>query len=434
MSSTIQIGLARAEITPPVGIPMVGFAGRGHSTEVHDALFATAMAVANGDYRAILISSDLLQFRADTVASFREAIESATGIPFERITLACTHNHYGPDVDRSTDSALVNAYRENLKYLLAGVAREALQDLVPARLSVGWGTSDIGVNRREKRPDGQIVLGQNPDGPVDRTVGVARFEDEEGRPIACLINFACHPVCQSGRMQSLSADFPGSMREVVEFLIGVPCVYLQGACGNINPIRMEHAHEPARSLGVRLGCEAARIWETISSTKEITDLKVASTQVSLPRYMYDTLDHAAKLSGELTSQVERLQASGGSEGTLWWAKLRLSRVNEAIESWKSGRPLPEVSAELQAWRIGDLAFATAPAEIFTENGALVKQQSPFKNTFFVGYTNGSIGYVPTHEAYPEGGYEVTHACQVDPPAGDIINEGCLSLLNSLPSE
>ena len=49
----------------------------------------------------------------------------------------------------------------------------------------------------------------------------------------------------------------------------------------------------------------------------------------------------------------------------------------------------------------------------------------------VGYTNGSIGYVPTVDAYPEGGYEVTHACQVDPEAGGMINENCLALLRQV---
>ena len=81
--------------------------------------------------------------------------------------------------------------------------------------------------------------------------------------------------------------------------------------------------------------------------------------------------------------------------------------------------------------MGGLSLVAAPGEIFTENGALVKEQSPFKDTFFLGYTNGSIGYVPTRSAYPEGGYEVTHACQVDPDAGDLINAGCLEALQAV---
>ena len=39
-----------------------------------------------------------------------------------------------------------------------------------------------------------------------------------------------------------------------------------------------------------------------------------------------------------------------------------------------------------------------------------------------------IGYVPTRTAYPEGGYEVTHACQVAPEAGEMIEEESVRLL------
>ena len=448
MAETLQVGIARAEITPPIGIPMIGFAGRGPSNRVHQPLYATALVVdcpvvpglnpgtttkSQHNQQAVLIYADLLGLKAETVKEFRQAIEYTTGIQQDRVTLACTHNHYGPDVDRTEKSALVTAYREHLKFQFAGIVQEASQNLVPIhRLGVGWGSSDIGINRREKRPDGNIVLGQNPDGPVDGQVGVVRLENTEGAPIACLVNFACHPVSQSGRMQALSADFPGSMRQVVEDLTGVPCLFLQGACGNINPIRMENDYEPARSLGTRLGCEVVKVWETIE-TQEITHplLKVVSKTVSLPRYMYGTLPEAEQLAEDLHTQIDRMKAEGRSSGSLWWGELRLKRVNEAIESWKTGEALPEIQAELQAWRLAHLALVTAPAEIFTENGELVKRNSPFEDTFFVGYTNGSIGYVPTREAYPEGGYEVTHACQVDPDAGEIVNAGCLELLQEL---
>jgi len=428
---TLQIGVARADITPPVGIPMVGFAGRDEAIDVHDPLTATALAVTSDGQQAVLISADLLSLDAETVAAFRQTIAAATGVPPDSIALVCAHNHYGPDVDRATDSDLVNAYRENLRYLFAGVAYRAVQAQRPASMGIGWGQSDIGINRREKKPDGRIVLGQNPDGPVDRQVGVARFEDAEGRPLATLVNFACHPVCQASQTRALSADFPGRMREVVESLTGVPCLFLQGAGADINPILMEHSYEPARTLGTRLGCEVVRVWETIQA-RETVGLQVVSRTVSLPRYMYDSAGRAAELARELEQEVEGLSAQEeASASRLWWTQRRLERVTEALESWKTGEVLPPIEAELQAWRLGALALATAPGEIFNEIGQRVKEGSSFADTFFAGYANGSIGYVPVPQAYPEGGYEVTHACRVDPEAGDLISQGCLELLRSL---
>ncbi len=426
MANGLAAGVARADITPAVGIPMVGFAGRGPSTDVHDPLYATCLALRDGDDVALLIQCDLLQLQADTVASIRGHVEAATGVPSDRVMLSCTHTHYGPSVDRD-ETSIVDAYRGHLAHQLAGAALEALGDTREAQLGVAWGESDIAINRRERRDDGAIWLGNNPDGPVDRALGVARIETAGGFPLACLVNFACHPVSQSGRMQSLSADFPGSARDVVEELTGAPTLYLQGACGDLNPVLMEHAYEPARTLGVRLGCAVVNLWERIA-TEPAGGVAISHVNEDLPRYRYGSEQDARELAAELDEQIARLEAGEGSEGSLWWAKRRRDGAVAAAESWASDAALEPVPAEMQALRLGDLALASAPAEVFTENGTLVKRESPADDTFFLGYTNGSIGYVPTRQAYPEGGYEVTHACRVDPDAGDIINDACLRML------
>ena len=424
----LRIGAARIDITPPVGIQMTGFAGRDESVEVHDPLTASALVFEEGEGRAVLVCMDLLSLSAETVAQFRRTIASAAGIPSDRIALTWAHNHYGPAVD-GTDMEMVQAYRNNLRHLLAGLVYQAAQKLQPARLGVGWGCSGLGVNRREKRPDGQIVLGRNPDGPVDRQVGVLRIEAENGRPLATLVNFACHPVSQGRKMCALSADYPGRMRQVVEGLTGAPCLFLQGACGNIDPIIMEHAYESARTLGTRLGCEVVRVWETIE-TEEAAGLQVCSRTLSLPRYRYGSAENAARLKQSLEKELERTPEEA-SLSARWWIQHRLERLAQVLESWRGGGSLPPVEAEVQAWRLGVLGVAMTPGEIFNEIGRRVKERSPFAHTFFAGYANGSIGYVPVREAYAEGGYEVLHACQVDPEAGEQIEETCLELLHSL---
>ena len=294
MAGALLAGVARADITPAVGIPMVGFAGRGPSVGVHDPLYVTCLALRDDDGSALLLQCDLLQLRAETVADMRRHITEATGVPSSRIMVACTHTHYGPSVDRD-EAAIVDAYRAHLAHQLAGVASEALGDMAEARIGVAWGDCDIAINRRERVEDGSIRLGNNPDGPVDRALGVARIDTADGVPLACLVNFACHPVSQAGRMQYLSADFPGSAREVVEELTGAHTLYLQGACGDLNPIIMEHAYEPARTLGVRLGCSVVDLWERISPTPAEG---VATAQVTeeLPRYMYGSEDEATALA------------------------------------------------------------------------------------------------------------------------------------------
>jgi neutral ceramidase len=428
---TVSVGVARTDISPPVGIPSSGFAARGALTALHDPLFATALVVCDGEKGAALLACDLLDLDADTVSEIRKEVHKGTGIPESHVTVTCTHTHYGPDSHRDLSVPQVRAYRANLIHLLGGLVAAAASKQRPAHLGVGWGESGIGINRREKRPDGTVVLGNNPQGPIDRAVGVLRADGVAGAPIACLVNFQTHPVSQTGSVSHISADYVGHMRKVVESLTGATCLFLQGACGNINPILMEPEYEPARTLGTRLGCEVVRVWEAIG-TQPAPGVDVASARVRLPRIRYGSQEGAEALLCALEGEIERLTSQNAFENLVRWAEKRLSRVRDAVESWATGRVLEPVEAELQAWRIGaDFAMATAPGEIFNQIGVHVKAASPFAHTFFVGYANDSIGYVPVPEVYAEGGYEVTHASQVDPEAAGMITDGCLRLLREL---
>lgn len=426
--NSFQAGIACADITPPVGISLVGFAGRGPSIGIHDGLKAKALVMTDGKSNAALIACDLIGLSAEVVEDIREEISDRVEISPEKISIVSTHTHYGPDAYRNKSADDVMAYQKNLKYKIAGAVFEAFGNMRPAEIGVGWGKSYIGINRREKRPDGNIVLGQNPEGPIDRQVGVLRIDDINGNPIAVLANFATHPVSQTSRMRMISADFPGKACELVTSLTNCPCLFLQGACGNINSIRMENSHEPPRTLGTRLGCEIVRVWEMIE-THPVSSIGVVSKIVSLPKMTYGSEEKAKKLVEDIEQQLENLRAAETpNEGSIYWAETRLKKAENALNSWQTGESLPEVSAELQALHLDDLAYATAPAEVFNQIGSEIKDRSSFSDTFFLGYANGSIGYIPVPEAYPEGGYEVTHASQVDPEAAKMIIDGCLELL------
>jgi len=438
-NGSFRASAAVADITPPVGIPLVGFAGRGPSLGVHDPLWAKVLVVTDGTSSAAIVSCDLIGLDAEVVEETRKQVAGCTEIPPENVTISCTHTHYGPDAYRDTSSDMVMVYQANLRYKIAGAAFEALSRMRPVKLGVGWGASDIGINRRERSPDGTTVLGQNPEGPIDRDVGVVRIDALEGDPIAVLVNFATHPVSQSSRMRMISADFPGRACDVVTQLTNSPCLYLQGACGNINSVigidsrfhPVEPSHEPPRTLGTRLGCEIVRVWEAIEP-HPVSSLSVTSDTVSLPRLNWGSQERAEQLVTALEQELANLRAGEErNQGPIYWAERRLGRASEALDSWRTGEPLPGVSAELQALRLDDFAYATAPAEVFNEIGVAVKTRSPFSDTFFLGYANGSIGYVPVPEAYPEGGYEVEYASQVNPGGAGAITEGCLQLLRTL---
>ena len=166
----------------------------------------------------------------ETVGAIRHEILNRTNKAIQTVTVACTHTHYGPDPYRDMEDPMVNAYRANLIHTLAGVVEAAHKAKQPAVLAVGWGESDIGINRREKLPDGRMILGQNPTGAIDRTVGVLRIDGLDGTPLASIVNFQTHPVSQTGQVDHISADYPGKMREVVEKLTGAAMPFSARGC------------------------------------------------------------------------------------------------------------------------------------------------------------------------------------------------------------
>ena len=85
---------------------------------------------------------------------------------------------------------------------------------------------------------------------------------------------------------------------------------------------------------------------------------------------------------------------------------------------------------LSVLKIGELGIATAPIEMDHRNGIYVKENSPFAMTMVSAYTNGSFGYIPAEEAFPNGGYEV-ESCRYVKGTAEQIEEKLVSLLIDL---
>jgi hypothetical protein len=231
-------------------------------------------------------------------------------------------------------------------------------------------------------------------------------------------------------MREISADYVGAMRKLVEATTGATCLFLQGAAGNINPVEMRHSFEPARRLGAMLGGEVVKVFEGVSAG-DVTGLAHASAEIELPPMRVATVEEGERSVAELRANVERLRADGASEGSLHWATSRLQRAERMLAAAQGGPALASIPAELCALRFGEAAVVTAPGEIFCETGMEVKRRSPIPQTLYTGYVNGTIGYVPTPESYPEGGYEVTHACRVGPESAGMIRDRSLELLDAV---
>ena len=475
----LAAGVARVVITPPVSIHLTGYAGRPPSTGIHDDLTATALVLTERDAqgqdapadRVAVLALDVLYLPGGRLLrKIKDRITAASGIPAERIIINCSHTHFGPVLDEERDAPpgqddgireggqepVALAYREALAHQLAGLVALATDRVRPVTLSAGRGSVKVGINRREWK-DGRIILGQNPEGVLDSEVIVWRFDAADGaavepgapvgwvrrapEPVAVVVNYACHGTSLGSRMRLISADFPGVMREVVERLVGGTTLYLQGAAGDINPALMSNRppDEPGapdpwdapRRSGLALGAEAVRVAlqaEPIASLP----LRVARQTLDLPGMLPASVEAGRARIATLEADAERLaQSANPNPGQRLWNSRVVRRERRALEALEGGEPLPPVSGDVAALRIGDAALATNPSELFCEIGMQIKRASPFPYTAVAAYTDGTVGYIPTRAAYPDGGYEVDRACRVNPEAGEMVQETSLSLLRSL---
>lgn len=467
MTPQFFAGVAKVDITPPIGIAHAGWGAQLHerAAGVDMPLTATALALRSGEETVVILDLDIGYLWDATAATTRQAISELTGLPESHIRLSYTHTHSSAILDRGWTSwagaggEMIGPYTKSLPDRLAGVAWAAVNALKPARIAGGAGSCGINVNRRFQRPeDGAVVVGRNWSGVVDREVQVLRIDGIDGTPLAAVVDYACHPIVVGPDGDQLTPDFPGVVKQVVEQSTGAPCLYLQGAAGNIGPIAgvASGGLGEYRKLGTILGLEASRIWWEIETAKrrERYDgtlesgaplaryraeplpapsraLWVGTRPMALPVRQVPPPDElAAEFAGH-AARLNALRATGGSDEEIRWETMRSKRTAMRAQLAEQLQGQTHRTLEAQAIVIGDdIALVAMPGEPFAEIGLGVKAKSPFEYTLFSGYSNVGWAYIPTADAYPLGGYEV-EITPFDPSAAGQIVDESLALLDEL---
>jgi len=441
----LQGGLATIDITPPVGWRMSGYFYERLSTGVHDPLQAKALALRQGDERAILVFCDLIGVPAQVSSGVRNEASRRTGIPAANIMIAATHTHTGPLYygalrqyfhdkavrENGKDPFEAVNYREILEARLVSLILQANRSLQPIELQVArTNLTGLSFNRRYRMRDGSVQFNPGktngnvvqPAGPVNPDLFLIAIKGPRDHPpLGLLTSFALHPDTTGGT--EYGADFPAYLERFLKGLVSAPFVsiFANGPCGDINHINVQ---DPLPQKGDR---EAARIGEALgrramaafSSLRRIESgsLRVESGTVDIPLQRYS--------AAQFTAAQAKMPKIGGKE---------LSFL-EQVEAYKIAdlqlRNASTLRAEVQAFRLGaDTAIVALPGEIFTELGLAIKRSSPFRNTVIVELANDSIGYVPTKAAFKEGSYEIINS-RVQPGGGELLVKTALGLLREL---
>jgi hypothetical protein len=451
MNGDFTAGVARRIITPS---PTVELAGLGYYLQrtgesVRDDLTATALALASDPGgAAILIALDLMYNDEGFTREIRARIQWGTGVSEACICVNFSHSHNAP-----TAGLILGAGEQSPAYLkrVANLAAEAGIDAWNQRRAarLKFGTTNL---------EGMTFNRTRPDGPVDPRVSVLRVDGIAGEPLAVAVNFHSHCTAHmESDPRAISRDWPGELVDNLEqALPGAIALYLQGNCGDVNFLREYNGtarrFEPARALtrAALTARESARPLEGagISGVLHRTTLPTRRwTREEICRereeglYRQQSGDTSGWLEGVAkvcVGQPERLPLRYG--GSVEKAVAAVSRfavewTSLILPSWESR---PEVlNTEVQAIRVGNLWFAAHPSELFTTLGLELRRNWRSENLLLLGFSNGSIGYLPDAYDISRGSYaalqspKFTGQFPFTPASGAAMVEGLLQALQKV---
>ena len=422
----ITAGFHRIDITPPVGVPLAGFAARsGVSTGVHDRLFARALVIESGGTAVAHVSLDVLGVDAAFVNRVRRLVTARTGLRGDAVMVSSTHTHSAP-VTVSTffnpGETLDQPYMDRLAAAIDDAVAGAWDSRTPVRIGVGSGEI-TGFGRNRRTPDHL---------PVDVEVGIIKVTSPEGRTRAVLVNHACHPTVLGPDNLLMSGDFPAFTVERIERELGPDAfaLFVNGAQGNVSVghsselsaigvITPGRTFERAEALGYQL---ADAVLEALPAIPVFDDLplRAESIVIPLPFNNYPPLSETAAALADAQSAVAALEHAGAPSGQIGPARTR--RLYASIRHFYAGeaRALAngQLPTELQAFRLGPALFVAVPGELFVEIALRIKAETDHP-VFIMGISNGYMGYLPTRDAYRAGGYEVVSA-KVTDAAEDLL--------------
>ncbi len=411
----LRVGASAIDITPPVGTPLDGYGGRTDvSLGVHDSLFARCLFLDDGATRLAIVVCDLIGVGRGLVARARELIAERPGVPPGNVLIAATHTHAGPAGVRGEGEPVLV---EDTARKIAGAVRVAHRNAVVAKLK--YGTTDLSSISQNRR---------HPDWPIDHRLDVLAADAADGQNVATVARYACHPTTMTGVNLEISAEWPGEACRQMEQVIGggTTGIYLNGACGNINPAWMWQRVDEVRRLGSIVGAKAAALsqelrplgihhqihnirWDEFTTVPIEIGRLVAEAPLRAVSHTFD----APYRTGPDDAEMERLIAglkqeqAGASREARRTVTARLTRAEMERVSLARVRGRGPVRPEdVQAMRLGeDLYLVALPGEVFVETGEEIRARSGLANLLVVTYANDYPGYFCRAEAYEQGGYE-----------------------------
>lgn len=424
--TALRMGFAQCDITPPLGLPLGGYAARLSPAEgVLDPLFCRVAFFDNGAAPLAVVVLDLVYVSASWVGRVRMRAAGRLGIRPERLLVAATHTHAGPGVFRSTiaDTAALAAYEDELISTVTDCLLAAQGAAVPAELWFGRApTRGVAANRRD------------PSLSVDECVRVLCARAPSGALSGVLANFACHSTVLSAANCSYSGDLFGAAAARAAGHLGAPVLLTNAAGGDVSTrfTRREQSRAEVQRLGTVL---ADAICAAVASAVPLP--AVAGDGVGAAREVLEVRWRRLRSPGDAEAELQAahsalhaLRRGGADGGSLRLAESRLEGAQAELwvsshGGWQALFGPRSASTEIQALHCGAVTLVAAPGELFSSAGEWLRNRLGAL-TLLVGYANDYLGYFIPEADARAGGYESLIA-MVDPSCESDLRHALVAL-------
>jgi hypothetical protein len=501
MNKRINTASERSACCLRAGVAKNDITSDEKGARIKDPLYAKALVLDDGKTKVAIITMDVTAIGGrrisqgmlpdvgeDFLTNLRNRIQIKLKIPGCNVLVNASHTHPPGRMLCNDDEQVDRTF---------DAVSQAMKNMTEVKIGSGVGRENrITINRNLRLKNGKHWAIRHsipcpPDeevesvGPIDPDIGIIRIDRMDGRPIAVLYNFACHPLFGDLKRR-LTANFPGVASRVIEENLGngAMALFLQGAAGDIVDVYFKDFNRPRNieSIGTMLGLSTLKALRKIRTKG--AKLAVLSETIRLPRRT-DIAERIKSLQQEKDGLLESLSSTslhfksflplylkyslnpdypldysyrylqsdniGSSEirdmdslnrriVKKYLANVhameKITRIQDDIATLKKHQTVNEdsgedtIEAEVQGIRIGDCVLISSPAEMLVEVGLNVKKASPYKHTFMAAYSNGYMHYGVPAADYDKGGYEVTE-CLLAPEWQQIYEQKANEIIRKL---
>lgn len=469
-AAELWIGAATADITPDRPIPLTGNTTVRIGREIESRLTASVLALESRHGgqsldQAILVACDLCVIRPGIQAGFRQYLaDRLPDLDLNKLFLAATHTHTAPVLlqDRYDEQDYADAMqpKEYVPWMYEQMAQAVVKAWNRrAAGSVAWGLGHavVGHNRRVVYRDGTAKMYGNMQDPAfrglegyeDHAVHVLCFYDAEKRLQAAALTTAT--TAQAGGGDKISADFWGPARRLIRERHGDDVCVL-GFCapaGDQTPRAHLNRQSEQRMHAARGLSYTEEIGRRMANAlTDVAGVIAQDVRTDVPLvHRVETLELPARIvtaaeyavARQVCQDIDAKPALGKSD---YWTRTLYRSIAERYLAQQQGEG-KTYEMELHVLRLGDVAIASNPFELFVDYGVQIEARSPAVQTFLIqlaGATRDHAYYLPTPRAMAGGELDsnpftnysgTVMSNMVGPEGGQVLVERTLEVIRSL---